>query len=102
MPFSCFSLRPESPPQNRPKTTFKAGMPPPCPVSTVFVKNTGHLPCNSRFDVIHYITTTKDTDGAPGNKRECENNTRRRNGVRGPARRSLWCLGRRGNAARGG
>ena len=56
-------------------------MPPPCPVSTVFVKNTGHLPCNSRFDVIHYITTTKDTDGAPGNKRECENNTRRRNGV---------------------
>ena len=43
------------------------------------------LPCNSRFDVIHYFSTTEYTDGALG----CESNTRRRNGVRSPARGSL-------------
>ena len=33
-------------------------------------KTAGKPPCNSCFDVIYYITITKDTDGALGYKRE--------------------------------
>lgn len=42
-------------------------------------------PCNSGFSVLYCRLTTEKTDGAPGSG----SNTRRRNGVRSPARGSL-------------